>query len=103
MVCRAFKKRTMHPPRSVAGAWDPSYPYYHDPVLAGAARFKQESPELDGSAADAASAGVVAAALTATREGLRPSRRRGEAAGKAAEAEAVAAAAMVVLVPSRNS
>jgi len=56
VVCRAFKKRTMHPPRSVAGAWDPSYPYYHDPVLAGAARFKQESPELDGGAASAASA-----------------------------------------------
>ena len=56
MVCRAFKKRTMHPPRSVDGAWDPSYPYYHDPVLAGAARFKQESPELNGGAASAASA-----------------------------------------------
>ncbi|CAN6294493.1 unnamed protein product [Urochloa humidicola] len=63
VVCRAFKKRTMHPPRSVAGAWDPSYPaYYHDPVvLAGAARFKQESPpELDGaSAASAASAAAL--------------------------------------------
>ena len=56
VVCRAFKKRAMHPPRGVAGAWDPSYPYYHDPVLAGAARFKQESPELDGGAASAASA-----------------------------------------------
>lgn len=55
VVCRAFKKRTMHPPRSVAGAWDPSYSYYHDPVLAGAAHFKQESPELDA-AASAASA-----------------------------------------------
>ncbi|CAN6300323.1 unnamed protein product [Urochloa humidicola] len=62
VVCRAFKKRTMHPPRSiVAGAWDPSYPaYYHDPVLAGAARFKQESPpEPDGAAA----ASVASAAL----------------------------------------
>ncbi|CAN6288953.1 unnamed protein product [Urochloa humidicola] len=60
VVCRAFKKRTMHPPRSVAGAWDPSYPYYHD--LAGAARFKQESPELDGGSG-AASAAASAAAL----------------------------------------
>ncbi|CAL4915249.1 unnamed protein product [Urochloa decumbens] len=52
VVCRAFKKRTMHPPRRVAGAWDPtSYPYYNDPVLASTARFKQESPELDGAAA----------------------------------------------------
>ncbi|KAF8698490.1 hypothetical protein HU200_035230 [Digitaria exilis] len=56
VVCRAFKKRTMHPPRSVAGAWDPSYYYYHDPVLAGAAHLKQESPELDAAAAAAASA-----------------------------------------------
>ncbi|XP_014661306.1 NAC domain-containing protein 105 [Setaria italica] len=56
VVCRAFKKRTAHPPRSVAGAWDPSYSYYHhDPILAGAARFKQESPELDGAASAASS------------------------------------------------
>jgi hypothetical protein len=57
VVCRAFKKRTMHPPRSVAGAWDPSYSYYHhDPIIAGAVRFKQESPEqLDGGAASTAS------------------------------------------------
>ncbi|OEL24900.1 hypothetical protein BAE44_0014080 [Dichanthelium oligosanthes] len=49
----------MHPPRSVAGAWDPSYNYYHDPILAGgAAHFKQESPELDG-AASAASAALL--------------------------------------------
>ena len=60
VVCRAFKKRAMHPPRGVAGAWDPSYPYYHDPVLAGAARFKQESPELDGGAAAASSAASCA-------------------------------------------
>ena len=60
MVCRAFKKRTMHPPRSVAGAWDPSYSYYHDPiVVASAARFKQESPEPDGAAAAAASAALL--------------------------------------------
>ncbi|KAF8727925.1 hypothetical protein HU200_018493 [Digitaria exilis] len=54
VVCRAFKKRTMHPPRSVAGAWDASYSYYHDPVLAGAAHLKQESPELDAAAAASA-------------------------------------------------
>ena len=59
-MCRAFKKRTMHPPRSVAGAWDPSYSYYHDPiVVASAARFKQESPEPDGAAAAAASAALL--------------------------------------------
>ena len=50
----------MHPPRSVAGAWDPSYSYYHDPiVVASAARFKQESPEPDGAAAAAASAALL--------------------------------------------
>lgn len=57
-MCRAFKKRTMHPPRSASGAgsWDPSYSYYHDPiVVASAARFKQESPE-DGAAAAASAA-----------------------------------------------
>ncbi|PUZ40394.1 hypothetical protein GQ55_9G420000 [Panicum hallii var. hallii] len=59
VVCRAFKKRTVHPPRSVAGAWDPSYPYYPDPVLAGAARFKQESPELDGGAAASAASALL--------------------------------------------
>ncbi|CAL4940309.1 unnamed protein product [Urochloa decumbens] len=59
VVCRAFKKRTMHPPRSVAGAWDPSYPYYNDPVLASAARFKQESPELDGAAATSAASAAA--------------------------------------------
>lgn len=54
VVCRAFKKRTMNPPRIVAGAWDPSYSAYcHDPILAGVAHFKQESPELDGGASAA--------------------------------------------------
>ncbi|XP_062201318.1 NAC domain-containing protein 105-like [Phragmites australis] len=51
VVCRAFKKRTMNPPRSVAGAWDPSYSYsYHDPILTGAAHFKQEPPKLGAAA-----------------------------------------------------
>ncbi|KAJ1296492.1 hypothetical protein BS78_01G305100 [Paspalum vaginatum] len=60
VVCRAFKKRTMHPPRSVAGAWDPSYSYCHDPpILAGAAHFKQELPELDSAAAVAATASAL--------------------------------------------
>ncbi|WVZ57454.1 hypothetical protein U9M48_007837 [Paspalum notatum var. saurae] len=62
VVCRAFKKRTMHPPRSVAGAWDPSYSYCHDPILAAggaAAHFKQELPELDGAAAAAATASAL--------------------------------------------
>lgn len=62
MVCRAFKKRTMHPPRSsVAGAWDRSYSYYHDPIVASAAaRFKQESPaEPDGAAAAAAASAAL--------------------------------------------
>ncbi|GJM91303.1 hypothetical protein PR202_ga07665 [Eleusine coracana subsp. coracana] len=52
VVCRAFKKRTMNPPRSITGAWDMSYSY-QDSVLAGTAHFKHESPELDGAAADA--------------------------------------------------
>ncbi|TVU31913.1 hypothetical protein EJB05_23618, partial [Eragrostis curvula] len=39
----------MPPPRSIAaGAWDMSY---HDSILAGAAHFKQESPELVDAAA----------------------------------------------------
>ncbi|KAF0929950.1 hypothetical protein E2562_027080 [Oryza meyeriana var. granulata] len=49
VVCRAFKKRTMHPPRSSLGAWGPSYSY-HDPVFVGGGEhFKQEAAaELDG-------------------------------------------------------
>ncbi|KAL6905240.1 hypothetical protein ACP4OV_002841 [Aristida adscensionis] len=54
VACRAFKKRAMNPPRSVAGPWDTSYSYsYHDPVLAAAAHFKQESPEQAAAAAAA--------------------------------------------------
>jgi hypothetical protein len=75
VVCRAFKKRTAYPARSMAMAWDPSYAYrevsamgaavaaeaaaFVDPNAAYAqirrqsnksARFKQEA-ELDGAAA----------------------------------------------------
>ncbi|XP_006661992.1 NAC domain-containing protein 105-like [Oryza brachyantha] len=58
VVCRAFKKRTMHPPRSSIGAWQASYSY-HDPVFVGGVEhFKQEAaaPELDGGVAAAAGA-----------------------------------------------
>ncbi|KAL6641368.1 hypothetical protein ACP70R_019549 [Stipagrostis hirtigluma subsp. patula] len=60
VVCRAFKKRAMNPPRSIAGQWDTGYSYsYHDPILAGAAHFKQEPPSLDGAAAAAAAASAI--------------------------------------------
>ncbi|XP_062209082.1 NAC domain-containing protein 37-like [Phragmites australis] len=69
VVCRAFKKRTAYPARSMALAWDSSYAYREPNVMADAAafvntnaayaqirrqsksaRFKQEA-ELDGAAA----------------------------------------------------
>ncbi|CAN6290831.1 unnamed protein product [Urochloa humidicola] len=77
VVCRAFKKRTAHPARSMAMAWESSYSYREVSVMGGAAaaeaafvdpnaaygqmmsrrqptksgaRFKQEA-ELDGAAA----------------------------------------------------
>ncbi|KAL5224530.1 hypothetical protein ABZP36_011169 [Zizania latifolia] len=56
VVCRAFKKRTMHPPRSSLGAWEPSYSY-HDRVLVGAEHFKREdAAERDGGAGGGATA-----------------------------------------------
>ncbi|CAM0956387.1 unnamed protein product [Alopecurus aequalis] len=56
VVCRAFKKRTMHPPRSRSGAWDLAGYSYRGPVLAGLAHFKQEGAELEVAATAAASA-----------------------------------------------
>ncbi|EEE51303.1 hypothetical protein OsJ_32255 [Oryza sativa Japonica Group] len=55
VVCRAFKKRTMQPPRSSIGAWEASYSY-HDPAVfvGGGEHFKQEAAaELDCVAAAA--------------------------------------------------
>uniref|UniRef100_A0A0D3HFX7 NAC domain-containing protein n=1 Tax=Oryza barthii TaxID=65489 RepID=A0A0D3HFX7_9ORYZ len=55
VVCRAFKKRTMQPPRSSIGAWEASYSY-HDPAVfvGGGEHFKQvAAAELDGVAAAA--------------------------------------------------
>uniref|UniRef100_A0A0E0MA29 NAC domain-containing protein n=1 Tax=Oryza punctata TaxID=4537 RepID=A0A0E0MA29_ORYPU len=62
VVCRAFKKRTMQPPRSSFGAWEASYSY-HDPVFVGGGEhFKQEAAaELDGVAAAAAAAAAAGA------------------------------------------
>lgn len=51
VVCRAFKKRAMNPPRSMTGAWNPMSNTYQDSILAGAAPFKHESSELDGTSA----------------------------------------------------
>jgi hypothetical protein len=71
VVCRAFKKRTAYPARSMAMAWDPSYAYREASATGAAAfvdpnaasytqirrqpnkseRFKQELAELDGAAA----------------------------------------------------
>ncbi|TVU48531.1 hypothetical protein EJB05_08170, partial [Eragrostis curvula] len=73
VVCRAFKKRTAYPGRSMALPWNPSYAYLEHNVMGGAeaaaafadpnaayaqirrqsknARFKQEADQLDGAAA----------------------------------------------------
>jgi hypothetical protein len=53
VVCRAFKKRAMHPPRSVVRAWNMGYSCPDLSITGTAAHFKQEPPQLDGGSAAA--------------------------------------------------
>jgi hypothetical protein len=66
-VCRAFKKRTAYPNRSMVERWDANYSYHEATAIGGAAaaftnpnvaaqmgrsaRFKEEAEQMDGAAA----------------------------------------------------